>query len=260
MKRRFTCLLALLVCLASGAAHAKKEWEELKGGNFIIYYRNVPQDFVNTVQEEAENDLRRVTENLGITRYRSWAMDQRAAIYIYSDQDDYVKNGGQAGWSHGSALTLSKTIKTFPADAGFFDSLLPHELGHIILREIIGPYTAVPLWFEEGVAMYQEKARRLGAHQAVRKAIENGQFIPLTVLSDMRLYKDSDVETVNLFYMESASIVNFMLGELGQQRFYKFCEQMKEHASFEEALSRTYMRMKNIEDLNKQWVNFLEEQ
>ena len=257
MIKRMMFLAAIMVCAAAVLAHAKKEWDELKGSNFIVYSRDVPEDFVNTVLEEAENDFRRVSENLGVVHYQSWAWDKRANIYIYPNEEDYVKNGGM-GWSHGSALVQAKMIRTFPSDNGFFDSILPHELGHIILHEYVGPVADVPLWFDEGVAMYQEKARRLGAHAAVRKAIKNGQFIPLTQLAVMRLYNGTDKETVQLFYAESASVVNFMIAELGEAHFRKLCQGLKDRMRFEQALSAAYMRIDHLEELNKRWVAFLE--
>jgi len=236
------------------AAPSSQKWEEQKGQDFIIYYRDVPQDFVDTVMASAEEDFRSVTANLGISRYQGWSWDKRAVIYVYRDEEDYVQNAGQAGWSHGAALVQSKVIKTYPSAHGFFDSMLPHELGHIIFREFVGMYADVPLWFEEGVAMYQEKAKRFGSDRAVRQAVEKGQFIPLTALTDMRLYNDTDENTVQLFYAEAASVVYFLITELGEQHFHQFCRELKENTRFEDALQKTYLRIKSVEDLNKMWL------
>ena len=196
--------------------------------------------------------------DLGISRYQGWSWDKRASIYIYRDEDDYVQNGGQAGWSHGSTLVRDKVIKTYPSEQGFFDSMLPHELGHIIFHEFVGFIADIPLWFDEGVAMYQEKARRLGADRDVRAAIEKGQFIPLTQLTDMRLYNNTDNDTVQLFYAEAASAVHFLITEFDDQHFYKFLRELKENTPFEEALRKTYMRVKSLEDLNKMWLDHLQ--
>ncbi|MBF0490244.1 MAG: hypothetical protein HQL15_06440 [Candidatus Omnitrophica bacterium] len=258
--RRFLALLILVsfFLINSLTEVSAREWETLKGGNFIVYYRSgVPEDFVQTVMDSAEDDFKQVSENLGVSRYQSWAVEKRASIYIYSDADDYVKNGGQAGWSHGSALIATKTIKTYPSDEGFFDALLPHELGHIMLHEVVGKYANIPLWFDEGVAMYQEKAKHIGAQKIVQESLLNGQFISLTALSDMRLYSNSDQATVKLFYAESASIVNFMMTQLGEARFYKFCRELKENTRFVDALPKIYMHIENLEDLNKKWVEYL---
>ena len=157
---------------------------------------------------------------MGITNSIDWSWEKQVKIYIYSDRDDYVKNGGQAVWSHGAAFAKARTIKTYPEDNGFFDTILPHELGHIIFRDYIGFTVDIPLWFEEGVAIYQEKAKRLGAKKAVEDAIENGQFIPLTQLSGVRLYKNTNNQVVDLFYAESASVVYYLITELGEQEFY----------------------------------------
>lgn len=255
--RRVIMTFAFLVCLSLSAS--AKEWETLKGNNFIIYYRaSVEERFVSTVMESAEESFREVSASLGISRYQSWASEQRASIYIYADKEDYVKSGGM-GWSHGSALVGSRTIKTYPADQGFFDTLLPHELGHIILHEFVGPYADIPLWFDEGVAMYQEKSRRMGAAKMVQEALEKGQFIPLTALTDMRLYSNSDQATVDLFYAESASVVNFMITQLGESRFHRLCRELKENTRFVDALPKIYMYINNLDDLNKKWVNHLKE-
>lgn len=259
INRILSIALALLIYLTS-PLEAAKEWQEIKGQNFIIYYRDdALLDFAQTVMDSAEDEFKYVTGNLGITRYQGWGWERRAAIYIYRDEEDYVNNGG-AGWSHGSASVEEKIIRTYPSAHGFFDSLLPHELGHIILREFIGFTVAVPLWFEEGVAMYQEKAKRLGADKAVKEAIEKGQFIPLSKLTDMQLYKDADQSLVDLFYAESASIVYFLITQLGEQRFYSLCRELKDNTPFTTALSRVYVRIKDLDALNKMWVDHLKGQ
>ena len=176
-------------------------------------------------------------------------MRKQIKIYIYSDQDDYVKNGGQAIWSHGVAFAQAKTIKIYPEVSGFFDTILPHELGHIIFRDYIGFTAVIPLWFEEGVAIYQEKAKRLGSNGIVKEAIENGQFIPLSQLTGVRLYKDSKDQMVDLFYTESASVVYYMITELGEQEFYMLCNELKNNTPFQEALHKVYLRFKTIDDL-----------
>ncbi|MBF0504710.1 MAG: hypothetical protein HQL14_06360 [Candidatus Omnitrophica bacterium] len=249
----------LLLAHPSFAAVVDKSWQQLKGEDFIVYYRaDVPDDFVRTTMDCAENELRRVVDNLGIVHYENWSLDHRASIYIYSDQGDFVKNGRQALWSHGTAFARSKMIKTFPEAEGFFDAILPHELGHIIFREFVGFSTEIPLWFEEGMAMNQEKAKRWGANRTVKEAIKNGSFIPLSKLSHMRLYMNSKQELVGLFYAESASIVYFMITELGEQQFFMFCRELKNNMPFDVALKKVYSRFKNLDELNQFWVDYLE--
>jgi len=242
----------------SFADDIQDSWQKMRGQDFIIYYRtDVPDDFVQTTMDTAEEEFKRVTDNLGITNNQSWAMKDQIKIYIYSDKIDYVKNGGQAGWSHGVAFAKAKTVKLYPDASGFFDSLLPHELGHIIFRDYIGYTADIPLWFEEGVAIYQEKAKRLGSNETVKDTIQNGQFIPLSQLTGMRLYKNTNDQVVDLFYAESASAVYYMITELGEQEFYLFCNELKSGTPFLEALHKVYLRFNTIDDVNQAWVDYL---
>jgi hypothetical protein len=249
----------LLLANTSFAGENKDVWQQMGGHDFTIYYRaNVPDDFVQMTMNTAEDELRRVTDNLGITDNPSWSGARQIKVYIYGDRDDFVKNGGQAVWAHGVAFAKARTISLYPDAVGFFDTVLPHELGHIIFRDHIGFTATIPLWFEEGVAIYQEKAKRLGSDQAVREIIKNGEFIPLSQLTGVRLYKNSDNKVVDLFYSESASIVYYLITQLGAQEFYMLCDDLKNDTPFEKALHKVYLNFKTIDDLNQAWVESLQ--
>lgn len=258
--KKICLILSLLILFMSRASFAaEKEWQGYKTDNFKIFAHHVDDDFVNMVMRESEDALRNVLNCLNIRKYQMWSGDKAVSIYIYKNEEDYVKNGGQAGWSHGAALVRLRSIRIYPSANGFFDSILPHELGHIVLHEYVGIDTTIPLWFDEGVAMYQEKAKQLGGHRLAAQAMKNGKFIPLTDLTNMRLYSSTDVPTVELFYVESASIVNFMITQLGDFHFHKLCRELKENRSFENALAEAYPRIKNLGDLNKKWMEFLKD-
>ena len=218
-------ILGLLLANTAMADEQQDKWQQMTGPDFLIYYRtDVPDDFVQTTMDTAEDELKRVTDNLGITNAPSWGGGREIKIYIYSNRNDYVKNGGQAGWSHGVAFAKAKTIKLYPDAQGFFDTLLPHELGHIVFRDYIG-YTA---------------------------------NIPLSQLTGVRLYKDSKDQVVDQFYAESASVVYYLITELDEQEFYMFCNELKNGTPFEEALHKVYLRFKTINDLNQAWMDYLQ--
>ena len=191
-------------------------------------------------------------------RYSGWRYDNRVAIYIYDDQQDYTTDGAHFGWASGHANIARKEIRTYPAAAGFFDSTLPHELAHLIFREFIGNQR-IPLWLDEGVAMYQEKAKRWGANKMVAAAMKSGKFLSLEEMTYDRLSKEKDQEIINLFYAEAASIVYYMIVELGETRFENFCRKLSDGMSFEEALETNYGRFHSIKDLNDRWVDYIKQ-
>jgi hypothetical protein len=252
--------LFLLLSIPLSAFCDEGRWKEFRSAHFVVYYKAIPATFVKSVADSAENYYHEITGNLGFNREQNWMPEERAKIYIYQDDKDYVRNAQQYQWSHGAALAKERTIRTFPSAYGFFDSTLPHELGHIIFHEYIGFAVEVPLWFEEGVAMCQEKAKRLGADEDVLRALKNGQFISLTELTNMRLYSDSPPDKVDLFYAESASVVNYLIGELGESRFAKLCRELKDGRDFLGALQASYVRFSSLDELNRSWVNYLKQQ
>jgi len=258
MKRKAISFLILFVFIFAAAGFGEEKWQEHSSSHFLIYYREAPIDFIKTVEENAEEYYSEITSNLGFTRYDSWTWDKRAKIYIYDDPEDYIRFSKQADWSHGAASVQEKIIRTFPSAHGFFDSTLPHELGHIIFREFVGLYADVPTWFDEGVAMYQEKAKRWGTNKIVKQAMAEGKFIPLNKLSTLRLTNKTERDTVDLFYAEAASIIYFLMTEFGQSRFVGFCRELKEGNPFEVALKSVYVRFDNIDKLNETWIQYLQ--
>lgn len=259
--KKILCLFlfgGVLVAFSSSVLAGEK-WNERRAAHFLIYYKDTPMDFVRSVEGAAEDEYREITASLGFRREQNWMSENRAKIYIYEDAGDYSLNSQQYQWSHGAASAGEKIIRTFPSAAGFFDSTLPHEMGHIIFREFVGLDAKVPLWFEEGVAMYQEKAKRVGANTTVKAAIKNGKFIPLTELSNMRLYNETPKDQVELFYTEAASIVYYMISELGDHRFAHLCRALKEGKDFFSAMESAYGRFHNWNDLSRAWMNYLEQ-
>ena len=105
--------------------------------------------------------------------------------------------------------------------------------------------------------MYQEQARRWGAHETARAAIQNGTFMPLNEMTLLELSDKMENNLVQLFYAESASIINYMIGELGQERFVRLCRKLQEGEPFDWTLESVYVRFKDSNQLNDSWVKFL---
>lgn len=255
--KKFLLLIGILA-FSFNAYAAEEEWHSAKSSHFILYYKNVPVGFMNNVLDKAEEYYNRIADDLGFTRYNFWLWDNRAKIYIYKDAQDYKLHTGLPHWSSGYASVKEKTIKTYPLDSGFLDRLLPHELGHIIFREFVGfDNRNIPLWLDEGVATYQEGMKRLAARKYVRKAIENNTFVPLDELGKVNLTSLNDTEAVNIFYLESVCLVDYLIVEFGKDNFVNFCRALRDGKTFDEALDKAYP-FRNLKELNDGWLRFLE--
>lgn len=259
--RRSLVLLSLVLFLkgVNLLAFDEKGWNVEKSTHFIVYYKEAEGKFVKQAIDKAEGYYKSIADGLGFNRYEFWTWDKRAKIYIYDSAKDYQEKTGKPAWSGGHAYYHEKVIETYPWAGGFFDSLLPHELGHIIFREFIGTQSNAPLWLDEGVAMYQEKNRRRDIRPKLLQAMEEKRFMSLEKLSQLNIGFVEDKSLVELYYDESVSAVDFLISRFGKDNFVKLCKALKERKKFEQALTESYRVLESLEDLDKYWLKYIKE-
>jgi hypothetical protein len=233
-----------------------EKWQTAKSTHFIVYYDKAPQDFLNRLISSAEEYYDKIANDLGFRRYDFWLWDDRAKVYIYNDINAYRSGTGQPNWSAGVSYVTrqkEKVISTFLDEKGFFDTILPHEMGHIIFREFVGFYnSAVPLWLDEGVASYQERGKRALARLVVEKAAKDNTLISLGALSNFNPYLNTDEARVALFYLESLSIVDFLINRFGSEKFVFFCQVLRDKKNLPKALVYAYS-LQDIQELDRAW-------
>jgi hypothetical protein len=240
-------------------AFDEKGWNIKKSTHFIVYYKGASDNFINQVIDKAEEYYKDIADNLGFTRHNFWLWDNRAKIYIYDNAKDYQEKTGKPAWSGGAVYYHEKVIETYPWAEGFFHSLLPHELGHIIFREFIGGQGNAPAWIDEGVAMSQEKIKRTDIKKKLLQALDEKKLIPLDKLSQLNIGFVNDKEIVELYYLESLSVITYLFDTFGKGNFVRFCHALKERKPFDEALNEGYRVFKNVEDLHKAWIRYIKE-
>ncbi len=252
--RRYILVLSAVFIL--GSAALADEWHVAKSTHFLIYYKNAPETFVNEVMDKAEDYYNRIADDLGFRRFNFWLWDNRAKIYIHDSADDYHLATNQPAWSAGCADYRGKIIHSYPYAQRFSDTILPHEMGHIIFREFVGVYnSAIPTWLDEGVASYEQDLR-FSTAAIIKDAWQKNRFIPLTQLSGLSPHSLTDTYTVNLFYAEAVSAVEYLVKEFGQDRFILFCQELRDKKDLNRALGNAYS-YENITDLDKAWQSYL---
>jgi len=242
---------------AISSAQDEVKWNTEKSTHFVVYYKNAPPDFIKQLIEKSEEYYNKIADNLGFMRFNFWLWDNRAKIYIYDDTKDYQTSTGHPSWSGGCAIASQKKIQTFPYAHGFFESILPHEMGHIIFREFVGfDNYAVPLWLEEGVASYQEDYRRSMSSWVVKEAVKKGSFMNLEKLNNFSPKSEKDNTIVNLFYSEAVSLVDYLIKEFGKDRFVLFCQNLRDKRDFQRAIASVYP-FSNIRELDLAWQKYI---
>jgi len=240
--------------------HAEEKLQE-KSLHFIVYFPEGHLDFANDVLYKAELYYKKIASDLGYERYdQFWLWENRVKIYLYPSHPDYVKATWRPVWSHGMADYNKKAIYSYIGSREFLETVLPHELGHLIFRDFIGFKSNIPLWLDEGVAQWCESERkRYEAKEIVKDLLKGNKLIPLSQLVRESLYyKTGNEEIVYIFYQEALSVVDFLITKYGIGTFTKFCRYLKDGKSLEEAIKLAYSPfLYNLVDLEKEWKKFL---
>ncbi len=252
----FCALSAVFFQLAS--AFAEAQWKEERGDHFIVYYMNdaaKPKDIL----WKAEGYYNRIADDLGYPRYSNfWQWNNRAKIYVHPNKEAFQKSTGQPAWSHGMASYLNKSIHTIEGTPNFLDAVLPHEITHLIFRDFVGLEGQIPLWLDEGVAQWEEDAKRQMALQNMPMLVGQAKIFTLQKLNATDIRRETDQDKVAVFYLEAISIVDYLIHQYGSSRFTQFCRNLRDGKKFEESLRDAFgASVGSIDNLETLWIKYV---
>lgn len=231
-----------------------QEWQLFKSTHFFVYYKQASEELLNQLAQKVEGYYDEITEEFGFNRINFWTWDNRAKIYLYDNQDEYKKVNRDLAWSSGAVIVRNKSIQTYVTAVGLLDNVLAHELAHIIFREMVGfGNPAVPLWLEEGVASFQEKrTQNFSVKNYLAGKIKSGSFMNLSQLSSFSTMTAENKQVINLFYVESYSLVNYLISEFGKDKFVLFCQYLRDNKDLTRAFRFAYS-FDSLGDLEGAW-------
>ena len=236
----FIFSIALLVASRGQTLWAEGTWQEVKGDHFIVFYQT-QESFSREVSRKAETYYRRISEDLGYSRYSNfWQWENRVKIFIYPTREAFLDATGRRGWSEGAANYTTKEIASYAEGKNFLDGLLPHEITHLIFRDYVGFKGEIPLWLDEGVAQWQEEGKRGKFNRLMKGIILDNRYFTMKELTEVDIRKATYVPAVQVFYMQSVSLIDFLVSEYGTDGFVTFCHQLRDGKSLDEALTFAY--------------------
>jgi hypothetical protein len=166
---------------------------------------------------------------------------------------DFQKTTGGQDWVHGLAVYSKKEIHTYSTHEGFLDGILPHEITHLIFRDFVGLQGQVPVWLDEGIAQWEEPEKRMLARKVALWLVRNNKDYHLQDLTATDVRQLDDTMQVHYFYMQSVSVVDYLIRNFGGQRFTQFCRELRDGKKFNDALRATYPSIESIYDLDMRW-------
>lgn len=147
-----------------------------------------------------------------------------------------------------------REIRTYIHGEDFIDSVLPHEMGHLIFREFVGYRKELPLWLDEGIACFNERKYKAERLAVAKGLVKSNLYITLQNLTRMNNIKNIIIP--NFFYSQAASVVDFLLTEFGKDNFLEFSRAIRDGRDWREAIKQVY-GFKDMPEMNNKWIEFL---
>ncbi len=232
--------------------------KELYSDHFIIVSdKSIEEEYLYKVKDMAEDYYKVVTQEFNFIRNDPWLWKNRAKIFVAKDRQEYVEKYNCPSWSNACVDYQSKMIFTYPQQENF-SSILSHELTHIIFREYVGK-EQLPLWLDEGVAVYvaSKYAKNEENFAALKQKVITGKYIKFSELNKITLdeLKNKPRDYIDTFYLESFSVIEFLIKKWSRYNLDNFFKFLKEGYSVRDSLYKSY-GIRTLEELEKQWNGF----
>jgi len=214
---------------------ARYAWRSLTEGKVTIHWYEGDESFARGLMEVAQEALVRLAESTGAE------LEKPVNIYIYAGAQDL--QGAMIfpqEWTGGVAFTRYSTIAIgiAPGEVSWGRRAMAHELTHLVIHQVVfNPYSDLPTWLDEGIAMYAEGPLEPVFAALLNKATEEGNLISVRSLSSPF---SAFAEQSALAYAQSYSLVKFLVENYGQSQMLELLHTFREGSGYDEALLRVY--------------------
>jgi hypothetical protein len=228
-------------------------WRSLTEGKVTIYWYEGDGSFAQEVMEAAQQALARLAEDTGAE------LEKQVEMYIYANSQHL--QGAMIfpqEWTGGAAFSRFGIIAIgIPPDKlDWGRRAIAHELTHLVIHQVtLNPYSDLPTWLDEGLAMNTEGMLEPIFTAILHKAIAENELISVRSLSSPF---SARAEESLLSYAQSYSLVDFLITNYGRGRMLELLNTFSQGSSYDGALERVYGF--DMDGLDALWRDYVAEQ
>ncbi len=210
-------------------------WRSVSKDMLTLHWYDGSRAFAQDLLTSALGSLDRLGEETGLTP------ESPIDLYIYANTDD-MRDAVlyEPGWTGGQAFSSHDIviIGIGPDELEWGKRTEAHELTHVLVGHLtFSCLGSVPTWLNEGIAMYGEGGLEPTAQAQLQEAIDDDSLITVRSLSG-GFSEHSD--QANLSYAQSYSLVNYLIGEFGQEQLLALFGELRGGQTIEDALEQVY--------------------
>ena len=224
-------------------------WRTLTGSNITIYWYSGDTAFAQTLMDTAQSGLANLEKNTGAR------LSRPVSIYIYANSTDM--QGAMIfaqEWTGGATYPSYSTIVIGinSSNLAWGEGALVHELTHMVNYQMTNnPYSGLPTWLDEGLAMYSEGPLDSTFRVSLVSALGQGS---LFTVRSMASPFSTDAGLSYLEYAESYSLIDFLVSTYGEAKMLALLEAFHQGNTYDGALTQVYGF--DMGGLYKLWLPF----
>ncbi len=228
----------------------RNAWQSLTEGMVTLYWYQGKESFARELMATAQQTLDRLAEDTGAY------LEKPVNLYIYGNSRDL--RGAMIfpqEWTGGVAFPRFGTIAIgiAPGELDWGRRAIAHELAHLVVHQVtLNPYNDIPVWLDEGLAMYAEGEPESRLLSLLNKAITENRVTSVRSLSSPF---SADAQEANIAYAQSYSLVEFLISRYGQAKMLELLDTFGQGSNYDEALMKVYGF--DMDGLNKRWLDFM---
>jgi len=216
------------------------DWQVEDSEHFRLFHHN-PRVSAKLLAA-AEFHLKREAPFFGVAPEAPWP--GRCDIFLYPTAEEFQKATGRPGWS-AAVSQLSPgplgvgrlTMQTHQEVKLLGQTIVPHELGHLLLARVTEYARDLPLWLQEGVAVSQEpRFKLIYLLRDVATHRENDTALSLDAVLDLTDYPGEG--DVNQYYGLCYLAVDVLLSRADFETLRRFA--LEARGGLEPALGKHY--------------------
>jgi len=193
------------------------EWQTRESDRLRAHWYEGNAAFGARILDVGEKGVAKAEDYLGVE------LPGKVDVFVYADEAAFRDAVGQgrpentAGVPVPSIATLFALIPPEQVGSSFVADVIPHELVHLVIHAGLGTGVDMPLWLDEGFAVYLSVGYSGRYRPLVDQAVADGTLVPLDGLSG-DFPTDAAGDRSIAAYGESVSAVDFMARTYGQPK------------------------------------------
>ena len=212
-------------------------WQSISSGEVTLYWYEGDQSFAQALLDAGDEALSRLAGDMGVSLKRP------VEVYIYASQQDMLAAlvpiypdiwaGGMAFYDYG---IIDIAVSPYNLDWG--KRTMAHEIAHLVVHEVVfGPFSILPDWLDEGIALYAEGDLESGLQAALDAAVASDELFSVRSIASSF---PADPHDAILAYGQSYSVMAFLIDSYGSDKILELLDVFKEGSTTDDALMAVY--------------------